>query len=40
MKLEGANLAVSHMEAKNLPRWTHPVKIQQAGVSAPRHRLH
>ena len=34
VKLEGTNLAVAHMEATNLPRWTRPVKINNKPVLA------
>ena len=34
VKLEGSNLAVAHMATKNLPRWTHPVKINNRPVLA------
>ena len=34
VKLEGANLVVAHMEAKNLPRWTCPVNLVVAHMEA------
>ena len=34
VKLEGSNLAVAHMDTKNLPRWTRPVKINNRPVLA------
>ena len=34
VKLEGSNLAVAHMDTKNLPRWTRPVKINNRLVLA------
>ncbi len=34
IKLEGTNLAVAHMEAMNLPRWTRPMKINNRPVLA------